>query len=399
MNAVRSKHAGSLVAFAPMLLVAGYAAMTQAADPQKGTLRTPLDAKALFLRGPDVFRVYTRNIYVGGDTGPLFSLDFGDTPVVVARAVAFWGEVQSSDFPDRAATIADEIARTNPHVIGLQEVADYVLLDRRFQPTERLDMLRILESALKARGLSYHLVLEQVNTSGTLPLSLDAGAPGAPTRDRYLRFTVREATLVRGDLPVVERDGGNYRAVLDLGALTLMRGWSRVTVDFEGVPFHVINTHLETQNMRRVHDAQAAELLGSVTAGLDGVTIVVGDLNSDAAAGEGDPSWTPTYGRLTGNGFVDAWDERRFRRFGRQGFTCCHDPDLMNGPSTLDQRLDFILVRTRGEPLIGDGLPGVVAVDILGDEQWERTSTDLWPGDHAALSAGLRLPYGRLRAR
>ena len=360
-------------------------------------MEPPPTSEAFFRHSPDVFRVFTRNIYLGGDTGPLFSLDFTDIPAVAASASAFWGQVQASDFPHRAKAIADEIARTNPHVVGLQEVARYVLLDGTFQSTGGLDMLQILQAELASEGLSYDVALVQNNTSGALPLSIDFGAPGGPAPDQYLQFTLREATLVRSDLKVVDQTNANYLAEVELGPLALKRGWSRVTVDFEGVPFHVVNTHLETQSNRSVHDAQADELLRHVTEGLEGVTIVMGDLNSDAEGKAGDPSWTPTYELLTSRGFTDAWDNRLFRRFGGEGFTCCHDPDLMNGPSELNERIDFVLVRTATEPLIGDGLPGLVAMTILGGDQRERT-TNLWPADHAALFAGLRLPYRRLRS-
>lgn len=43
-----------------------------------------------------------------------------------------------------------------------------------------------------------------------------------------------------------------------------------------------------------------------------------GDLNSDAEAGPGDPSWTPTYDELIAEGFVDTWDQghpRSYRLF------------------------------------------------------------------------------------
>ncbi len=398
MHAVRANHRWGLVAVTLALSVAGCEPVTESDMGREEALEAPPTSEAFFRYSPNVFRVFTRNIYLGGDTGPLFTLDFTDTPAVVAGAAAFWGQVQASNFPDRAKTIADEIARTNPHVVGLQEVARYVLLDGDFHPTEGLDMLQILQSELAAEGLSYDVVLVQKNTSGSLPLSIDFVAPGSPAPDQYLQFTLREVTLVRRDLNVVDQSSANYLAELDLGPLVLKRGWSRVTVDFRGVPFHVVNTHLETQSVRPVHDAQAAELLETVTAGLEGVTIVMGDLNSDAEGQPGEPSWTPTYDLLTSNGFNDAWNSRLFRRFGGEGFTCCHDPDLMNGRSELDERIDFVLVRTALEPLIGDGLPGLVAMSILGDDQRERTATELWPADHAALFAGLRLPYRRLRS-
>src|SRR5688500_7321284 len=66
--------------------------------------------------GDDVapFDVYTQNVYLGGDTGPLFTLDFSNIPAVVAATNAFWTEVQASAAADRMKEIVDEIDRGRP---------------------------------------------------------------------------------------------------------------------------------------------------------------------------------------------------------------------------------------------------------------------------------------------
>lgn len=387
-----------------LLLAAGLGACADTSGPgqisQEADGLRPTPAAGSVAAGEAFFRVYTRNVYLGGDTGPLFTLDFTDTSpqgmaAILGAVNTFWNSVQATRFQERAEAIADEIALTDPHVVGLQEVASYGEVDLSSGApvvVDGLDMVATLQAALAARGLDYALVVKQDNTSSQLPLAV-----GATGITRVLTFTTGEATLVRGDVTVTDHAQGRYAAALNLGPVEIGRGWSRVTTTFRGATHHVVNTHLETQGIRPIHDAQAQELLGSVLAGLEGVTILMGDLNSDAAAGPGAPSWTPTYGLLTGAGgagFVDAWTEAVARS--DEGFTCCHAPDLQNPFPTLDERIDFVLVRApEAAPGDEDLLSGAIRMMVLGDETGDQTATSgLWPADHAALLAGVNLPRG-----
>jgi exonuclease III len=143
-----------------------------------------------------------------------------------------------------------------------------------------------------------------------------------------------------------------------------------------------------------VQAAQVEELLNGVLAGLTGVTVLVGDLNSDAEAEPGDPSWTPTYGELTSNGFVDTWEEANPNP-NRPGYTCCNDSDLMNLRSSFDQRIDFVLIRTDHE-LLADRLMGSVKAEVVGEETDDLTDGGLWPSDHGGVFVGMRLEPGLL---
>jgi endonuclease/exonuclease/phosphatase family metal-dependent hydrolase len=179
--------------------------------------------------------------------------------------------------------------------------------------------------------------------------------------------------------------------VLNLGPIQLKRGWARVSVDHAGRPHHFVTTHLEVQALAPIQAAQVDQLLNQVVAGLDGITIVAGDLNSDAAAGPGDPSWTPTYGRMLDAGFADVWALAPGTPPGG-GFTCCQDSSLRNETTELDQRIDFVLVRSADEP-ISDAAPGrgFFRFELLGADPWSRTAGGLWPSDHAGLAAGVRV--------
>jgi endonuclease/exonuclease/phosphatase family metal-dependent hydrolase len=91
--------------------------------------------------------------------------------------------------------------------------------------------------------------------------------------------------------------------------LTLERGWIRLATEHGGVPHHFVTTHLEIQALAPLQASQANELINSVVAGLEGVTIVSGDLNSDPE-NPGGPSWTPhvrrdDLGRLHGRVAAD----------------------------------------------------------------------------------------------
>lgn len=344
-------------------------------------------------------RVYTRNVFLGGDTGPLFTLDFGDIGAVLAGVNTFWGQVQANAYMERAQAIAAEIAGANPHVVALQEVARYAEVDLSTgQPVivGGADFLPVLLNALAVRGLSYDVVVSNPFVQGQLPLD-GFGIPEPPffQPTRILDLSVGEVTLVRSDVQVQGADQGDYQVGLDLGPLSLERGWSRVRVRHRGMPYHVVNTHLETQGIRPVHDAQADELIGSVLAGLNGMTVLVGDLNSDARGpqnAQDNPAWTPTYGKLLTAGFADAWLEAGDPD---EGATCCFSPDLSDDSvENFIERIDFVLVRRPGNPRSGSAAPvAVTSMSVLGDAYGDRTVPGgLWPGDHAALFADLAFP-------
>lgn len=332
------------------------------------------------------FEVYTQNVYLGGDTGPLFTLDFQNVPAVIDATNVFWQQVLDSDIPARAGAIVDAVADRMPHMVALQEVLRFVLLDGTFQPVGGVDFLGEIESAIASRGLPYETAVVQETTSSALPLAFDPAAGGI---SQWLAFTDRVVILRRTDAELVESAQGIYAAAIPLGPLELRRGWARATVELQGVPHHLVITHLETQATPQVQAAQAAELRGSVLAGLEGVTVLAGDLNSNAAAGPSDPTWTPTYGALISDGFVDVWDAAPHSRRDR-GLTCCHDITLL-GDSEFDQRIDFVLTRVSGATPPGLRR-GHFRAEIVGEEESDRTASGLWPSDHTGLVASLKLP-------
>ncbi len=345
-----------------------------------------VEASRVGMRRHD-FKIYTQNMYLGGDTGPLFTLDFTDIGAVLAATGKFWNDVQASNIPARAAKFVDQIDAARPDVVSFQEALRFVVLDGSFHPIGGADLLASVQAEITRRGMPYQVALVQEETSSTLPLAFDPHTGGI---SQWLNFTDRDVIIRRNDVKVLDSAHAQFNARLSLGPVTLVRGWARLTIDRDGTPYQFITTHLETPPATSVQDAQAIELQ-AVLAGLDGVTILAGDLNSNAAAKQGTPTWTATYGNLLNAGFTDVWIASNQPR-GATGVTCCQDPSL-KGPSQLDQRIDFVLVRdgSAGRRVLGR-MHGLFDEEIVGARPSDRTAGGLWPSDHAGVIGSIDVP-------
>lgn len=337
--------------------------------------------------------VMTRNVYLGADLDPLVNApSAAQIPFLAAEAFA---QVRATNFPERAAGLAAEIAAARPHLIGLQEVERYrvqspgdaIIGGTTPATTDFLDFLPLLLNAIAARGLVYTPVVIQENQDVELPVftGIDPGT-GQPTFDD-IRLTDREVILARSDVPTSDPAGANYAVNLSVtvgGAVpvTILRGWTSVVAQVEGNVFRLVNTHLETQVAPPIQLAQAQELLGMLAPETRPV-ILVGDFNSAA-----DGSQTATYGVIAASGFVDAWAQKHPRD---PGYTCCHASDLISPLPTLDQRLDVVWLRNQFTDRTGR-IVGGVHLDILGEASSDRTPSGLWPSDHAGVVATLHLP-------
>jgi hypothetical protein len=370
---------------------------------------TPMEpdfAKVHANRGqPQRLEVYTQNLYLGGDTGPLFSLDLTDPGAIqdiILATATFWASVQSSDIPSRSAEVVDEIEARMPHVVALQEAVGFATgflnpADFSFYGgTPGPDLFKSVMDEIDARNLPYSVAVMQPTTAIALPVAPPTadGLPALAVQDRVVM-------LVRNDVDVMATEKGLYEERLDLGITQFVRGWGRVTFDFDGMRHHVLGTHLETQGspreedgvafeLRRIHNEQADELLSLANA-LEGQVIVVGDLNSDAEGTEEDPSWTPTYGKFMDEGFTDGWLVAAHSR-NDIGLTCCTEKDLL-GPPEPNQRIDFVLFRSSENAEAPKGQRrGWVNMDVIGFRPSDVTDGGLWPSDHAGLSAAMKTP-------
>jgi endonuclease/exonuclease/phosphatase family metal-dependent hydrolase len=349
-------------------------ARTQSGD-QRGNQRKGAakgSAKAL--------KVMTRNLYLGADLAPTFGA--GNIPALVEAVTGIYDMVQATNFPERAKALADEIADFDPHVVGLQEVT----LWRSESPSSltltpdakivEYDFLEILLGELAARGKSYAAVAKATN--------FDAEAPRGifPTDLHDVRITDRDMILARTDLPknvfeVTNRQQGNYKhgteiQVLPNVKIPVQRGWNAVDVTLQGRTVQVVNTHLEPFDLvTQVEQAkELLEIIDRLNSGSP--TVLLGDLNSVAPAGE-------SYRIFLEAEFVDAWTATRGDD---PGFTWGHAENLRNPEPALTQRIDYVLTR---------GGIRASSTNRVGHELEDRTPSGLWPSDHVGVWAVLHL--------
>lgn len=335
-------------------------------------------------------RVMTRNLYLGADLTPV--LRAANPPALIDAVTAVYRNVQATNFPERAEALADEIAESNPHLVGLQEA----VLWRSQTPAGpgsathvEYDFLQILLDELSARGKHYAAVK-------TVTVGSDFEAPRINPAGglQDIRLTDRDVLLARTDLPARVFSVANAQAATFENAVTLCvtglgcppgppivlrRGWVAADATLRGHTSRVVTTHLEPVSPA-VQELQGNELLaGPLNTKLP--TVLLGDLNSAAGGVGATPGTaTRTYCNLLAAGFTDAWAAHRGRG---PGFTCCQAPNLLNPVSTLTQRIDYVLYRGRGIT--------AVSTHRVGASPADRTPSGLWPSDHAGVRSVLRL--------
>lgn len=320
--------------------------------------------------GSSEVAVITRNLYVGTDVDAVIAAlateDHGDDIPALMAAIE---TLRRTDFPARAAAIADEIAKAHPHAIGLQEVSQIDLTLPPLGVNIHQDFLSTLLAELNERGLAYAVAAVVPNIEA-VPF------PGVSLVD----FDV---LLVKRGVEVSTTTAQNFSNNLGTVApgVILKRGWVTAIVTIDGTELTLASTHLESGNftgLDQLRAAQAQELVGSLDPARP--TVLMGDLN--------DAPGSLMYQVLVGAGFTDVW---RALRPGVVGNTCCHAGDLSNRVPHLTQRLDYIFARGLERPHAG--LIG--KVDRLGEVPADRLAgsvSQIWPSDHAGLAARLRLP-------
>ena len=343
---------------------------------------------------PGEIRVLTRNLYLGGDIGPILAARSQEELLVVAATA--WNQIQLTDYPARAGRLAEEIARTRPDLVGLQEVTRYTIghlppPEGEPFPTEPLlDFLPVLQAQLAARGLVYEAVIRQPNIRVALPVPIG-------DEIRRIGYEDSDAILVRAGIPWAGADARLFQAMPPLeftAGIPFRRGWTQVDAQVGGGWVRFVNTHLEIQSFRLVQEAQTAELLAAL-ADAPHPVILVGDFNSAANPSAPEDRKTGSYAQFLEAGFFDLWD-RVDDPDG--GLTCCHDPDLANPTAdVLDQRLDIVFVRNRSR---GSGFAGGSFTEVVGASPEDRfqgsLEQPLWPSDHAGLAASVILPPSRV---
>jgi endonuclease/exonuclease/phosphatase family metal-dependent hydrolase len=335
---------------------------------------------------PGTASVLTRNLYLGGDIGPLLG-----APDPLAAAAAIWEEIQHTDYPARAAQLAREIAELQPDLVGLQEAVRFTIGPfpaTEFPTIEIVDFLSVLDDHLVSLGESYSLVAYQPNTAVALPLMMGESVVTIGYQDAV-------AILVRDGVETENAQGHRFAASPPIeftAGIPFLRGWTQVDARVGGGWVRFVNTHLEIQSFAPFQTAQTAELLASLEDSPHPV-ILVGDFNSAANPSAPEDRKTPTYGMILEAGFDDLWTRTNPAD---SGLTCCHAPDLSNPTADFDQRLDIVFARNR--PGRFGGFAGSAWLQVVGADDDDRfttpTGTELWPSDHAGVHATLHLPRG-----
>jgi len=356
--------------------------------------------------------VMTRNLYLGADINrpvraALTAQALGKTPeeilVALGNATHVTRDiVDQTNFPVRAGLLADEIVRTEPDLIGLQEVAWWrhgpLQLDQvgvsNAQTTD-YDFLQILLDALAARGEHYRAVSigDRADVEGpSFTGSPFDGTIGADARD--VRLTMRDVILMHvEDGLTVAPEGGDvifaHNLAVDIVGVTLHfdRGYQWVDVRAGATRFRFVNSHFEAFSSDLAL-AQAAELVADATA-TDRTTVFVCDCNSDPLNHSIKPidhvPHSAPYDLITGaGGYTDEWLEFAPAE---EGWTSGLS-ELVNDPTAagFDHRIDMIFGRTASGRALG-----VDRGEITGTEVADRDpATGLWPSDHGGVVLRLR---------
>ncbi len=337
-------------------------------------------------------KVMTQNLYVGADIHRV--LLPGDILQLAAEAYQVLGQ---TDFLERAEALADEIARVQPELIGLQEVSwiriqsptDFVFYPPNAEG-EVLNYLEILLAALETRGLSYEVAAIVQNADVELPMYAFDDLGNIIGVDD-IRLTDRDVILARDDVDIANATSRNYviNAQFAVGGIPVefTRGFVAVDATVRGGTFRFVNTHLEERGAvwptgDEIQVLQAKELVDEFD--LETVPIIlVGDFNSSP---EDDDTFA--YHVIENAGYVDAW-KRGLRGRRNRGTTCCQQELLTNENSLLFERIDHIFARNhpRETPFSIIG-----SIRVVGDKQKDKTVSGLWPSDHAGVVAKMPLP-------
>jgi endonuclease/exonuclease/phosphatase family metal-dependent hydrolase len=319
----------------------------------------------------------TWNVYQGTDQSIIFD---ANTPSEFINAVgSAYDRIQQTNFVERAASIANEINKTLPDLIGLQEV---ILLrthslpsgDTKQSMNSSLDYLQILIDALAQRGLIYEPIIVQE--------SIDIQVPGlTSTGILDIRLTDRDVILAKKDRNFTlsnffsERYNAELSLLTPFGLNNISRAWISVDVTFDdGDKVRIVSTHLEALSSV-IQELQITELLNKF-GNTDLPIIYIGDFNSNTNG-----TGTPTYIKIKDAGFIDAWDIKGHGT----GFTCCQSSNLLNMNSSLNERIDLVMF---------NGAFDIKKIKVVGNQQNDRTVSGLWPSDHAGVIANLTLNSG-----
>ena len=309
-------------------------------------------------------RVATYNLYLGADLALLFGVR--DRAALAEQVHVVRKQLDATRFHERAAAVAELLARERPHLVGLQEVSRWAVapigLDGSLGEERVLvDFLPALLDALDAAGCPFDALVVNENFAGAMPVS----------DTEWMSLVGANVTLVRRDAGVEVLGGttGEFAAGhevvtgIDGVSFPIVRSWGSLDVRVDGAALRFANTHTEAYD-GRVRDAQRDELLAHCDEASTPV-VLVGDFNATPdVVGVPDP-------------WLDAWSTSE-----GVGATVGQAADLANEQSTLSGRIDYVFARDAG----------VTACRRIGHRSADRsTPHGLWPSDHAGVVADLEV--------
>lgn len=355
-------------ALAPVVLLAALAC-------SEGAPLDPLAWSASRSSAASRVRVMTQNLYVGGDVDLVIAaLSTPDPADDLPALQTVIGQLAATDFPARAAALAELLARHRPQVVALQEVSTITLRLPPFGIDVYLPFLPVLMAALAAQGLPYQVAAANPNFDVTV-------IPGIALADQdVLLYDPTQVTSGGSS----NADFTTFLPPAFYGGLEVRYGWASLVGEIGGRSYRFVGAHPVSGRhpvIVHVREAQAQELV--TLFGSDARPVVIlGDLNEY----EG---W-PLHQALTDGGFLDVWREMRPAVAGK---TCCHEYDLSDPLPGFEERIDYVFAKgfaTSGR------LQG--QIHVVGAQPGDRVvgpAHPIWVSDHAGLLATLLAPPGQ----
>lgn len=356
--------------------------------------------------------VMTQNLYLGADIFKVVDAAFipnpddpdgppisNPDPYAIPFAVFdVFQTMLSTNFPERAEAIADEIAKYKPDVIGLQEASTYYiqtpgdfLIGNPEQANELvIDFYATLNAALQARGLHYRAFFV---TNADIEMPMLNPITGQLSD---VRLVDHDIILVRNGLWAKEAYSDNYfyNLSLNLGGaeVEFTRGYITVEVKIQGEKYRFVNTHLEVRSnegseFRVIQALQMNELLQLLEKEKRPI-IMLGDFNSsyddqvfihDVYGPIVPPYWQAIY-----KGYADSW---LLQKHPGDGYTSGFDEYVSDPTAELTTRIDLIFVDQKKLKI------EKVDAEVVGDELEDRTPSGFWPSDHAGVVAAIRFSH------